>query len=103
MSFIPISVIFIAILFASAMLSMFAARFLPAHHLNTETKSVVSVSTAVVGTLSALVVGLLISSANSSFTAKAQEVSNISADVVSLDRSLRRYGPEAQGVRVLLR
>ena len=100
---IPIGVIIDAILFGSALLAMGVARFLPEHHLSPETKGVVSVSVAVVGTLSALVVGLLISNSNASFTAKAQEVTQISADVISLDRMLRRYGPEAQDIRVLLR
>jgi uncharacterized membrane protein YidH (DUF202 family) len=42
-------------------------RLLPAEHLTEETKSLVSVSTAVVAMVSALVLGLLISNANSSF------------------------------------
>lgn len=102
MNAVPISAIIIIILFGSALVTMFAARFLPDHHLSPETKSVVSVSVAVVGTLSALVVGLLISTANSSFMAKAQEIADISADVISLDRLMRRYGPEAEDGRVLL-
>ena len=69
MSAVPIGVIIVAILFGSALLAMVAARFLPDHHLSPETKSVVSVSMAVVGTLSALVLGLLMSTANTSFTA----------------------------------
>jgi hypothetical protein len=100
---IPIGVIIDAILFGSALLTMAAARLLPEHHLTPETKGVVSVSVAVVGTLSALVVGLLISSSNISFMAKSQKVTQISADVISLDRMLRRYGKEAQDIRVLLR
>lgn len=62
-----------------------------------------TVSAAIVGTLSALVVGLLISNSSASFTAKSQQVTQISADVISLDRMLRRYGPEAQDIRMLLR
>jgi hypothetical protein len=58
---------------------------------------------AVIGTLSALVVGLLISTANSSFIAKAQEIADISADVISLDRLMQRFGSEAQDGRMLLR
>jgi hypothetical protein len=58
---------------------------------------------AVIGTLSALVVGLLISTSNSSFMAKAQDISGISANVISLDRLLHRYGPKADDSRVLLR
>ena len=92
---IPIGLIIDAILFGSALLAMAGARFLPEHHLDAETKSVVSVSAAVVGTLSALVVGLLISNSSASYTAKSQEVTQISANVISLDRMLRRYGPEA--------
>jgi hypothetical protein len=58
---------------------------------------------AVVGTLSALVLGLLLSTANTSFTTKKEEVTQISADIIHLDRLLQRYGPEAQDIRVLLR
>ena len=103
MGAIPIGAIIVAILFGSAMLGMLAGRLLPEHHLTSETKNVISVSTAVVGTLSALVVGLLISTAHSSFLTKTQQVTQISADIIRLDRLLRRYGPEAQDIRELLR
>jgi hypothetical protein len=99
---IPIGAIIVVVLFASAMLAMQIARFMPASHLSAETKSVVSVSAAVVGTMSALVVGLLISTANGAFTAKTQEITQISADIVSMDRLLRRYGPQADDIRALL-
>ena len=103
MSSIFVGLIIVAILFGSALLAMGAARFLTEHHLSAETKGVVSVSMAVVGTLSALVLGLLISTANASFTAKSQQVTQMSADVIGLDRLLRRYGGEAQDIRTLLR
>lgn len=100
---VPIGVIIVAILFGSAMLAMAAAYFLPPQHLSAETKSVVSVSTAVVGTLSALVVALLISNANASFMSKTQEVTQISTDLINLDGILHRYGPETQDIRTMLR
>jgi hypothetical protein len=103
MNSVPINAIIITILFGSALIAMFVARFLPAHNLSPESKSVVSVSVAVIGTLSAMVVGLLISTANSSFIAKAQEVSDISANVIRLDRLMQRFGVQAQDGRVLLR
>ena len=62
---------------------------LPAHHLTDETKSLVSVSTAVVATVSALVLGLLISNANSSFTRLGGEVTALSAEILRLDQVLR--------------
>jgi hypothetical protein len=102
MSTIYVGLIIVSILFCCAVLAIGIARFLPEHQLSTETKSVVSISMAVVGTLSALVLGLLISTANTLYTTKAERVTQISADVISLDRLLRRYGPEAQDIRALL-
>jgi hypothetical protein len=66
---------------------------LPAHHLADDTKSLVSVSMAVVATISALVLGLLISNANASFSSVDGEVTALSAQILRLDQILRRYGP----------
>jgi hypothetical protein len=53
-----------------------------------------------IGTLTALVLGLLIAAASSSFNTKNQEVVLIAADVIQMDHLLRRYGPEAEGLRM---
>ncbi len=103
MTSVPISLIIFVILFGSALAAMFVARLLPDHHLSPETRTVVSVSVAVVGTLSALVVGLLISTANTAFIAKTRQVTDISADLIGLDRLALRYGPDTSDVRTLLR
>jgi hypothetical protein len=84
------------------MFGMLVGRILPEHHLTDQTKGVISVSTGVIGTLTALVLGLLIGAASSSFNTKNQEVV-LAADVVQLDHLLRSYGPEAEGLRDLLR
>jgi uncharacterized membrane protein YqgA involved in biofilm formation len=78
-------------------------RRLPTHHLTEETKSLVSVSMAVVATISALVLGLLISNANTSFSALGGEVTTLSAQILRLDQMLRRYGPETDQAREMLR
>ena len=54
-------------------------------------------------TLTAVVLGLLIGSAKSSFDTQTADVAVLSAKLVLLDRVLANYGPEAQGVRDLLR
>lgn len=72
---------------------------LPKHHLTDETKSLVSVSTAVVATVSALVLGLLISNANTTFTRLGGEVTTLSAEMLRLDHILRRYGADAEPAR----
>ena len=93
---------FVAI-FGSALLGIVVARALPKHHLSDQTRTAVSVSAAVVGTLSALVLGLLISTANSSFSARSSEVTAISEDLIRMNRMMQRYGPEADDVRAKLR
>jgi len=76
---------------------------LPKHHLTDETKGLVTVSTAVVATVSALVLGLLISNANTSFTRLGGEVTALSAQILRLDHMLRRYGADAEPARNMLR
>jgi hypothetical protein len=95
-------VAFVAI-FGGALLGIFGARRLPKHHLSNETRTAVSVSAAIVGTLSALVVGLMISTASSSFSTRSNEVTAISIDLLRINRMMQRYGPEADDVRAKLR
>jgi len=97
-----IGLVVLAILFCSAMFGMLVGRILPEHHLTAETKGVITLSTGVIGTLTALVLGLLIGAASSSYNTKNQDVVLIAADVIQMDRLLRRYGPEAEGSRDLL-
>jgi Protein of unknown function (DUF4239) len=89
--------------FASALLGMCIRRRLPESHLSEETKGVVTLSMGVVGTLTALVLSLLIATASGTFNTRNQEITMIGVKVIQLDRLLRRYGPEADGARDLLR
>jgi hypothetical protein len=98
-----IGLIIFAIILAGAFAGWAARQLLPAHHLTDETKSLVSVSMAVVATVSALVLGLLISNANTSFIARGGEVTELSADILRLDQMLRLYGQEADPARDTLR
>jgi len=99
---IPIGVNIIMILFGSSLAGLLVSRFLPHHHLSAETKSVVSVSITNFAALAALVLGLLLSTASTYFAGKAQELAGHSTELIRLDHLLRRYGPEAQEVRLLL-
>jgi hypothetical protein len=78
-------------------------RRVPKHYLTEETKSLVSVSMAVVATISALVLGLLLSNANSSFNAVQGQVTALSAEILRLDQLLRRYGSDTKLAREKLR
>jgi hypothetical protein len=100
---IIIALVVLVIVFCSGLLGMHCGRILPPEHLANETKNVINLATGVVGTLTALVLGLLIATAHSSFTTRNEEVLQIAADVIRLDRLLRRYGSETGEERDLLR
>ena len=91
------------ILLAGAFASWTIRQRLPEHHLTDDTKSLVSVSMAVVATVSALVLGLLISNANTSFRSLGGDVTTLSAQILQLDNILRRYGPDTYPARETLR
>jgi hypothetical protein len=103
MSSLAISLIVFVIVFAGAMVGMFLRSLLPQHNLNDETKDVVKMGMGLVATMSALVLGLLISSAKNSFDALNNELTSLAAKVILLDETLALYGPETQEVRGLLR
>lgn len=94
-----VGLIVFALLLSGAAVGAAIGAGLPKHHLTEDTKGLVSVSTAVVATLSALVLGLLISNANTSFTRLGGEVTALSAEILRLDHILRRYGAEAEPAR----
>jgi ABC-type amino acid transport system permease subunit len=102
MSHINIGLISFAAIFGGVIAGMLVRHLLPGHHLGTETQSAVTVSVAVIGTLSALVLGLMITAANRSFSARSDEVRELSVQLIRIDRNLHRYGPEADDTRLAL-
>lgn len=89
--------------FGGASLGMLLNAVLPKHHLSSESKDVIKVAMAMIATLAALVVGLLIASAKGSFDAKDGELKSAAAHLVMLDRTMAEYGPETREARDLLR
>lgn len=76
---------------------------LPDHHRSPETREVVRLGMALVGTTVALVLGLLIASGKSFYDTQNSEITEVAANVVLLDRVLVHYGPETKDARTLLR
>ena len=89
--------------FGGALIGLGLQRLLPQHHLNKESQDVVKLCAGVVATVTALVLGLRVSSAKSSFDAMNTRITQTSATLIILDRMLADYGPEAQSVREHLR
>jgi hypothetical protein len=87
--------------FGAAMTGLYLR--LPDNHLDTDSKDTVRLVMGLIATMSALVLSLLISSANSSYDTQAAGLQQMSADVAQLDRMLVLYGPETQDIRIILR
>lgn len=103
MSSLAIGCIVFACTFGGAIIGMLLRRHLAEHHLNAETKDVVKFSIGIIGTMTALVLGLLVGSANASFNTQREGLAQLSADIVYLDRVLVHYGADADQSREVLR
>jgi hypothetical protein len=72
-------------------------------HLSADTKESVKLGMGLVGTMAALILGLLVASAKSAYDSEKSEVTQMAAKLVFLDRVLANYGPESADTRVVLR
>jgi hypothetical protein len=99
MNAIALSCITFACISGGALLGM----FLPGHHLSTDDKDVVRLGTGLIGTIAALVLGLLIASAKSTYDTQSTQVTQMTSNIVLLDNLLAEYGSETNEVRNLLR
>ena len=94
------SLIVFACVYGGALLG-FAVR-IPAQR-DPNSCTVLKAATGLVGTMAALVLGLLVASAKDSYDHQKDELVRICADVSLLDRALAHYGPEGATTRQRLR
>jgi hypothetical protein len=73
------------------------------HHLDNDSRAVVTNITGLIAAMSALLLGLLVANAQSSYNTVSDEVDQIAANMVEIDRALASYGPAAAEARALLR
>lgn len=84
-------------------IGMILRTLLPEQHLSAESKDVVKMGMGLVGTMTALVLGLMIASVKSSYDTQRSGVAQLSTQFIMLDRELAHYGPETKGARDMLR
>ena len=103
MSPLFLSLIAFTIILVGIFVGSLLRRTLPQHHLADDAKDVVRLGTGLIGTIAALVLGLLIASAKSSFDTQSGQVQHVTADIILLDQLLAQYGPEARPIRERMR
>src|SRR5476649_1432003 len=90
-SYLLVCAIAFVAMFGGGLIGILAARALPEHHLSAQSATVVKLAAAVVVSLTSLVLALMLSSANSSYSANAGIVKKLSSDLIHLDHLLRVY------------
>jgi hypothetical protein len=103
MSSLAISGIIFACIFGGALVGMMLRAALPEHHLSPDSRDVIKLGMGLIGTMTALVLGLLIASAKSSFDTQRNGLAQMAGNVIFLDRTLARYGTGAKDARAMLR
>jgi hypothetical protein len=99
MSSLQISLITLASLTAGFFLGRWLQHRLPDHHLSKESQDTVKLGAGMVATMSALILGLLVSSAKSSFDAVNVAIAQNGARIIQLDHLLAEYGPATRALR----
>jgi hypothetical protein len=97
------SVAVLAALLTALVVGTWIRRLLPEHHLSPDSKDTVRLAMGLVGTMAALVLGLLVSSAKSSYDTTRGVVLQMASMVALIDRIFAAYGSEATQVRAQFR
>jgi hypothetical protein len=98
-----VGLISLACISTGLLVGLLLQNFLPRHHLDAASKDAVKIGAGMLATLTALVLGLLVSSSKSSFDAINTAIASGGAKIIMFDRILANYGPETNDVRYQLR
>ena len=98
-----IALIGVVCIFGGALLGFWLQGLLPNHHQGQDSHENVKLGAGMIATLTALVLGLLVSSAKSSFDTMSTGIKQGGAKVILLDRVLAQYGPETKAIREQMR
>ena len=103
MSSLILSLIVFVVVLGGSFFGAFLRNVLSDHLLTDDSREVIKLGAGLIGTLAALVLGLMVAAAKGSYDTQNNEVRKIASDVILLDLTLEHYGPEARGTRDLLR
>ena len=103
MSSLTVSLISALCIFCCSLLGLFMRERLPSHHLSSQSKEAIKIGAGLIATLTALVLGLLVSSAKSSFDTMNDEVKQGSATLILLDNMLKKIWPRCKASKRVIK
>ena len=89
--------------FGGALVGVWLRTILPEPHFTDQARDTVKLGIGLIATMTALILGLVTASAKSTFDELDKAVKHAAADLLALDRTLARYGPETAEARTALR
>jgi hypothetical protein len=96
------AIVFLGV-FGGGLAGVLFGGLLPEHAVGEDTRDVVKLGMGVIGTMTALVLGLLVASSKQSYETQKDEITRLSVTIIELDSLLTRYGPATAPIRGLLR
>jgi hypothetical protein len=103
LSAVSVALIAFGLILLSIILGVVLRSWLPEADLGGDSKDVIRLATALIGTMSAVVLALLFASTRTSYETTNASVSHLTARIVELDHVLKEYGPEGEALRATLR
>lgn len=103
MSAVAIAVVAFGLILLSIAIGLMMRHWLPESHLTGDSKEVIRLATALIGTMAAVVLALLFASTRTSYEATSSSVGRMMTNIIELDHVLQEYGPEGQALRPGLR
>jgi len=103
MNSLTIALLTFFFIFGCALFGMFLSKRLPEHHLDHDSRDTVKVAAALIATMVAIVLGMLVSSAKGTFDEMNSGLTEMGAKVIQLDQALAHYGTETREIRDSLR
>ena len=94
-----IGVLVFGLTFGGVLLGMRLRTILPDDHVTGDSRTTINVAAGLIATLTALILGLVTASAKESFDELDRGIEATSSQLLSVDRTLARYGPDADEIR----
>jgi hypothetical protein len=100
---IAVAVIAFVLIVGGTLMGTLVRAKMPEHHLTGDSKEVIRLATALVATLTGLVLALMFAATRTSFEQTSAAVSRLAVSFAELDEVLEDYGPAAAAIRRQLR
>jgi hypothetical protein len=103
LSAVDVALVAFASILVSTAIGLMMRYWLPEEHITGDSKEVIRLATALIGTMAAVVLALLFASTRNSFQDTNNSVARMTTSVIELDHVLEDYGPEGRPLREALR